>query len=134
MKFEHIGYIVRNIKGALPYFAELGYLDASEPVSDFDRGVRICFLKGDCLPLIELVEQVSANSDISALMKRGYSGPYHLCFSSDSISKDIELLKTQGYTIVSPLKTAPAMKGKNVIFMFHAQLGLLEIASLSEEK
>lgn len=67
--FHHIGVAVPKIEGCLQWYKSLGY-NAKELMFDAVQNVNICFLCGECRPLIELVEPVDISSPINDILKK----------------------------------------------------------------
>ena len=109
MRLHHIGYLVRDIDRSVRAFAALGYgpvfLCAPPPsgasVYDESRQSDICFLSaaGGVIPLIELIAPRSESSPIWGLLRTYKNTPYHLCFESEALDRDVETLRQAGWTV-----------------------------------
>jgi len=125
MKIHHIGYVVKKIDKAIDKFHQLGY--SGETITrDEYRGIDICFMENDGYR-IELVSPYRADSTVSGLLKRTKNAPYHICYISSDIEKDMANLAQNGYMQISELHEAPAIDGKRVIFMNNASIGMIEL-------
>ncbi len=130
MELHHIGYLVKDIDKATKAFKALGYNEISyvgEYVTDDEyRKCYICFLQSGS-SIVELISPKDESSPIYGLMSKYKNTPYHLCFTSDDIDADIEHLKQEGYMIFLEPQTAPALEGKDVVFMMNRNIGIIEL-------
>lgn len=126
MKVDHIGYAVKNMEKAISSFQSLGYI-FEEIVTDEKRGIYICFGNNGAFR-IELISPIKGmESPADGWLKKNGPSPYHICYISDNLEKDIEVLSQQKYQVVIPPDTAIAFGGKRVAFLYNLQQGLLEI-------
>lgn len=127
MKVDHIGYAVKNIDLSLQSFQELGF--SFEPVvEDLDRNISISFgWLGDYR--IELVSPLDTTlpSPVDNILKKSGNTPYHICYASNSFDADIQDLQKKRFLLTIPPAPACAFGGKRVAFLYHIQIGLLEI-------
>ncbi len=129
MKVHHIGYLVKKIDKAKKAFENLGYVVTQDTVLDEYRQVNICFLEKDGYA-IELVSPASKESVVSNLMKKLGNTPYHICYETDNMEAEIERLQEQHYTICSERHEAVAIDGKDVCFMIHPFIGMIELVEV----
>ena len=125
MKVHHIGYLVRKIDKAISSFLDLGYVILQDTVLDEYRKIKVCFLKKDEY-IIELVSPVSKDSVVSGLIKKGNS-PYHICYETDSFDDDVQRLLKKNFIMCSEKHEAVAINGKNVCFLVHPYMGMIEL-------
>lgn len=125
MKIHHIGYLVKNIDEAIKEFLKLGFKEG-KIVRDEYRGIDICFMDNDGY-CVELISPYCEESTVSGLIKKYKNSPYHLCYISSNIEKDIEELTQEGYVQMGEPKEAPAIDGRRVVFMMNGSIGLIEI-------
>lgn len=126
MRIHHIGYLVKKMEKAAAEFEKLGYVVTQETVSDDYRKVDICFMEKDGY-LIELVCPKSKDSVVyEYLVKRG-SSPYHICYETDAFEEDLNSLLDRRYVICSERHEAPALGGRDVCFLIHPYLGMIEL-------
>lgn len=123
MRIHHIGYAVKNIEEAFKSFKILGFEKVNEKVVDEERKVKILFVKNNEY-LVELIEPYGNNSPIDNILKNSGSTPYHICYESKDILKDIEMLKSEGFVLISKLSEAPAINNQKVCFLY---MGIIEI-------
>ena len=77
---------------------------------------------------IELVEPVDATSPICKILEKSGVTPYHTCYEVDGIEEAIAELRREHYVQVSKPSRATAISGCRVSFMYHKDVGLIEIA------
>lgn len=125
MKVHHIGYLVKNMNEAIEEFGQLGFKEGPV-VRDEYRGIDICFTEneGYC---VELISPYCEDSTVSGLIKKYKNSPYHLCYISDNLEKEVEELAAKGYVQMGEPKEAPAIDGRRVVFMMNGSIGLIEI-------
>jgi methylmalonyl-CoA/ethylmalonyl-CoA epimerase len=126
MKIHHIGYLVKKIDKAIKAFEGLGYVLTQDVMLDEYRQANICFLEKDGYA-IELVSPVSKESVVADLMKKLGNTPYHICYVTDDMDGDIEKLLEQHYVMCSEKHEAVAIDGKNVCFLIHPFMGMIEL-------
>ena len=135
MKIHHIGYLVKNIEKSAAAFEAAGYerilyADGSFVFDDKTRQCDISFMRmnggseSDC---IELVAPQSPDCPIYGLMKQYKNSPYHICFESENLEEDTARLKQKGWSVFLPSAPAPAIDGRNVVFLIHRSAGIIEI-------
>lgn len=126
LNIHHIGYLVKKMESAILAFKNLGYQVTQDTVYDDIRKVDICFLEKDGYR-IELVSPVSEDSVVAGLLKKYKNCPYHICYETADFDKDFETLRSQGFMPIDVLTPAPALSDKEVVFMTHAALGMIEL-------
>lgn len=126
MKIHHVGYLVKKIDKALEAFKSLGYSVKSDIVLDDYRKVKICFLEKDGY-VIELISPSSDESVVSNLYKRLGNTPYHICYETDNMEREIERLNKLHFKICSDRYEAVAIDGKDVCFLVHPYMGMIEL-------
>lgn len=127
MKIDHIGYAVKRIDRAIDAFKKLGF--QFEPVvDDIGRNVKLAFGVKDGYR-IELVAPLDRKleSPVDQYLSNAVGMPYHICYESEDIYKEIEELVKQGYKVVIEPKPAVAFGGRRVVFMINIGFGLMEI-------
>lgn len=130
MKIDHIGYAVKRIDRALSSFEKLGFV--FEPViDDTDRNVKLAFGEKDGYR-IELVAPLDKKleSPVDQYLSNAIGTPYHICYKSDNLDRQIEELKSQGYKVIIEPRPAVAFGGKRVVFIMNIGFGLMEIVEL----
>ncbi len=126
MKVHHIGYAVKNLDEAFNIFKLLGFEKENEKVIDDKRNVKILFIHNREYR-IELIESLGENSPIRNILKKSGSTPYHLCYESENILEDIELLKNNNFILISELSESRAINDKKVCFLYNKQIEIIEL-------
>lgn len=126
LKIHHIGYLVKRTEPAIRTLKALGYRITQDTVFDEIRQVSICFLEKDGYR-IELVCPVSDRSVVYDLLKKYKNCPYHICYETADFEKDFDALRAEGFLPIDTLTPAPALSGREVVFMTHPALGMIEL-------
>ena len=140
MNIHHIGYLVKDIEKSAAAFEAAGferilYSDGSFVFDDKTRQCDISFMRirgGDSVNgsgCIELVAPQSPDCPIYGLMKQYKNSPYHICFESEDLDGDVARLKQSGWSVFLPPAPAPAIDGRNVVFLIHRSAGIIEIVN-----
>lgn len=126
LSVHHIGYLVKKIEKAIQTFLSLGYQIEHDTVYDDIRKVNICFLVKDGYR-IELVSPASEDSVVSGLMKKYKNSPYHICYLTDDFDSAYAALTASGFLAIDTPTRAPALDGREVVFLTHADIGMIEL-------
>lgn len=126
MRVHHIGYLVKEINKAKVDFERLGYTLSSDIIFDEYRQVEICFLEKDGYT-IELVSPTSKESVVSNLIKKYGNAPYHICYETSNFEVDLKALIDEHCVVCSEKHSAVALNDKNVCFIIHPYLGMIEL-------
>ena len=126
LKIHHIGYLVKKIEAATRTFKALGYQLVQSIVYDDIRKVNICFMTKDgCC--IELVSPTTEDSVVSGLMKKYKNCPYHICYETNNFEQDYQELQENGFISIDVPTPAPALQGRDVVFLTNASVGMIEL-------
>lgn len=123
---HHIGYLVKKIEKAKNAFLSLGYQIEQDTLRDEIRKVDICFVIKDNYR-IELVSPYTEDSVVSGLMKRYKNSPYHICYETTDFDAACADLCASGFIAIDTPTPAPALDGREVIFLSDAMLGMIEL-------
>ena len=126
LKFHHIGIATPDIEATASMYINAGY-ECSEMVFDTLPNINICFLTKDGMPTIELLDPIDDKSPVVKIIEKNGTTPYHICYISENIEQDIADLRALKYMVVSKPKAACAMQNKRVAFLFHKNVGLIEL-------
>ena len=107
MTIDHIGYAVKDIGKAKKPLETLGYV-FEETVEDLDRNIYLTFGEMDGYR-VELVAPISEDSPVDMHLTKIGPTPYHICYKSTNIEKDIEVLPLQLQFYLLPLKRLSSM-------------------------
>lgn len=128
---HHIGYLVKKIEKAKKAFENLGYRVEQDTVYDDIRRVDICFLIKDGYR-IELVSPAGEDSVVAGLMKKYKNSPYHICYETSDFNQAYEELTGSGFIAIDTPTAAPALGGREVVFLSGADMGMLELLKASD--
>ena len=131
LKVHHIGYAVADIEKAQRSFEALGYTAAGPVKDDQIRNVKIVFMKKDAID-VELVAPNGEPNPVDGILKKNGSAPYHICYETNDMQKDILELKKSGYMIIKKPEEAPAIDGGRVAFLYSAAAGMIELVEIKE--
>lgn len=126
LKVHHIGYLVKKMDAAISSFGKLGYKLTKDTAYDDIRQVNICFMEKDGY-CIELVSPASETSVVSGLMKKYKNSPYHICYETEDFEKDYMTLVSGDFTAIDAPTPAPALGGREVVFLYSASIGMIEL-------
>lgn len=126
LKVHHIGYLVKKIEAAIRTFEALGYQLIQSVMYDDIRKVNICFLQKDDY-CIELVSPAAKDSVVSGLLKKYKNCPYHICYETADFDKDYQMLLSNGFISIDTPTPAPALQGREVVFLTNASMGMIEL-------
>lgn len=126
MKIHHIGYAVKNISESIYFFELLGFKKEKDIIEDYSRNVKILFLKNQEYR-IELIEPLEENSPVDKILNKNGNIPYHICYETNNLDKDISVLTDKGFILIDTPKKAEAISNKNVCFLYNKNIGLLEL-------
>ena len=126
MKFQHIGMAVNSIDATAPHYVDAGY-KKSESIVDPIQNIRICWLTKPGEPTVELLEPVDDKSPVVKTLEKNGVTPYHICYTVDDIDDACKKLRKMKYMIVSRPTEAVAFCGSKVCFLYHKDMGLIEL-------
>lgn len=129
LKFHHIGVAVYDIEETSISYRLLGF-SCSDIILDSKQNVKIAWLKKEGSPLIELVAPIDEKSPVVTTLAKNGVGPYHVCYSVSDMNVTIQNLRHEKFIQVSKRSSAPAIEGKDVVFMYNKTVGLIEIVEL----
>lgn len=127
MEIDHIGYAVKKIDRAQEIFERLGFRFCTM-TDDTDRNLRIVFGEKDGYR-IELITPMDRSKESPVDIYLGKIGPtpYHICYRSDNIERDMKELQNQGFRVVTEPRKAVALEEKRVVFMTSLAVGMIEL-------
>jgi len=128
MNIDHIGYAVRSVDEAAEKMESLGFSVVGSAFDDEKRNVRILFVSNGPYR-VELIAPLDPNipSPVDNILKKGPPGPYHFCYSVDSLKSAVQTLKEQGLVVIESPTWAGALD-TDVAFLFDRSLGVIELA------
>lgn len=127
LQFHHIGVATSNIEETAVQYLNFGYEMDGAITFDPLQNVDICFLRHPSMPLVELLSPENPESPVSQILTKNGVTPYHTCYSVDDLEDSIKQLRKIKYMIVSKPKPACAIMNKRVAFLYHRDMGLIEL-------
>ena len=107
-------------------FSLLGFRQETDILSDFTRGIYVCFLKNEHCR-VEVIQPVDETSAFFPLLKKYKNSAYHICYETTDICASVMDLKKKGFMQTQEVAPASAIGGKNVVFMVSPKIGLVEL-------
>ena len=131
-RFHHIGYATDNIASSSMEYIQAEYTMREEFIDNIQR-VKICFLYKKDNPTIELVEPLDEKSSVNKILKKNGVCPYHICYETDDINADFDLMCKSGYTpLFRPVK-ATAFDGRLICYFYKKEIGFVELLNSKME-
>ena len=127
MQIDHIGYAVQDLSVAVKSFSTLGYEILGEETLDDKRKVRILFMQDPKGTKVELIAPAGEDSPVTAWLQKNGNSPYHLCYETENFDGRITDLKNEGFLVVHPPLSAPALGERRVAFLYSRATGLIEL-------
>lgn len=127
LQFHHIGVATSNIENTATQYMNIGYEMEGTVTFDPQQNINICFLKHPTMPLVELLSPVDDKSPVVQILQKNGVMPYHICYIADNLEDVIKQFRKLKYMIVSKPKPACAIRNKRVVFLYHRDMGLIEL-------
>ena len=127
-KLDHIGYLTGNISETSRYFEILGYV-AGNTVNDDTQQTKICFLKKEGEPTIELVEPYEGNKSMQKMFAKKGVTPYHMCYEVENIDSEFEELISKNWTALFKPVDAPALNNRKICYFWNSEIGFIELVN-----
>ena len=100
IRIEHIGIAVKNAVNAEQLFDKLLGRSTYKKEAVLSEGVETIFYKvGESK--IELLEASNENSAIAKFIEKKGEGIHHIAFEVEDIFKEMERLKTEGFSLLN---------------------------------
>lgn len=127
LKVHHLGIACKSIEKSLDNYK--AYKTSNEFI-DTSQKVKILFLYLESFPTLELIEPLSKDSPVDAILIKNDEVTYHTCYEVNDIESCIQSLKEENFIQVTEIIKAPALDNKNICFMFNTSVGLIELVEL----
>ncbi len=127
LHFHHIGIATQDIDKTAVQYLNLGYEMDGGIVFDPQQNVNICFLRHPAMPLVELLSPVDDKSPVVQILQKNGVTPYHSCYSVENLEEVVRQLRKLRYMVVSSPKPACAIGDRRVAFLYHKDMGLIEL-------
>ena len=131
MEIHHIGYLTKNLAKSKEQFEMLGYMVEQDVQYDPIRKINICFMLNGTYR-VELIEPADKESPMYPLLKNYKNTPYHFCYKATDMKGDIDALEKRGYRMISLKEPAPCIGGREVVFLLHPNMGIVELVDMHE--
>ena len=132
LTFDHIGVATESIEKSVESFMILGYKVVSKTITDLNQDVKVCFMKKDKSPKIELIEPNSKNSPINNMLKKNRGIiPYHFCYRVENMDKILLDLSSEGFIKITKPMSSPAFNDNSVCFLYKPNLGFIEVVQIN---
>jgi methylmalonyl-CoA/ethylmalonyl-CoA epimerase len=135
MRFHHVAYAVRNIQQYLHEFVDplLSPDNVSAPIADPIQNVKVCFVALPGRVLLELVEPLSEQSPVNAIIERARGGLYHVCYEVDHLDAALERFRSKKCLPLGPAVPAAAFDGRRIVFLLTPQRDLIELVESARD-
>lgn len=131
MFLHHYGFATSDLNSSLKTYSLLGYTTVSDVVVDLLQNVKIIFIQKNDDPLIELIEPLSTKSPVTVIIKKNGPCLYHTGYFVKDINNSIRELRREEFIMISKPAAATAFDGKLICFLFHKNIGLIELIEKS---
>ncbi len=132
MKIHHLGYLVKKITSSIDTFKKMGFTEMGTIIYDETRKADICFMQNGGY-VIELVSPKSKDSVVYNLLQKYGNSPYHICYETDNLTRELKRLCDNGFTIINGPSAAPALGNREVVFLMNGKIGLVELVETGEK-
>lgn len=127
---NHIGYAVRDIQKTAQLYISAGW-SLSKVFDEEVQHTKIAFLYKEGFPTIELVAPLKEGepSPVDNFLEKVGCSTYHICYDVDDIDQAVEDLFDEGFKpLFMPIESV-AMDGHQICYLFHLDVGLIELVS-----
>lgn len=114
-KIEHIGIAVQDLEKSNELFAKIFGKPAYKSETVETEGVTTSFFKVGPNK-IELLAATNPESPIAKFIEKKGEGIHHIAFEVDDILKEVERLKSEGFTVINEIPRNGA-DNKLVVFL-----------------
>jgi methylmalonyl-CoA/ethylmalonyl-CoA epimerase len=122
-KIHHIGIAVRSLDDALKFYRDTLGLHVHAQDTIEDQGVRAALLTIGQSE-IELLEPTRPDAGVARFLERKGEGLHHICFQTEDVDGDLEMLKSKGVELVDQ-KSRPGLAGMICFLHPKASRGVL---------
>jgi methylmalonyl-CoA/ethylmalonyl-CoA epimerase len=129
MRLHHVGFVVADIKAAMPGF--LRSMEASwdsQVFLDPNQKVKVAFLTtrpGDAQ--VELVEPDGRDSPVLRFLNEKGGGLHHACYEVQDLERELSDFRSRGSLIVKRPKPAVAFQGRRIAWVLTPEKFLIEL-------
>lgn len=133
LRFHHTGYAVKNLQKAKDRFEALGYSLSDDLIVD-TQDARVAYARKDGSPLIELLEPMSPQSPVQKAIDTRGGGIYHICFAVNDIHEKIKELQKEKFILLADPVPGHGLDDALTSFLFHRDIGLIQLAEIKDEE
>ena len=126
---SHIGIAVPDILTAKRLYEQLGFVsEMEESLGEENYGVRGLMMRQGAqrIELLEPLEKGKESPIDTYIEKRPYK-MYHLAYAVSDLDAQIKLLEKQRFLMINEPRISACMAGKRAVFMFHRNMGIIEL-------
>jgi len=124
--FDHIGYVVDDIRSSARMFEALGYT-VSDILVDKKLQVELCYLAKPNAADVELVHQLNPESLERRLLAANGVMPYHVAYSTSMFDNVCTEMGRLGYEKLFDPIGVEAFGGKRICYFSHPDIGYVEL-------
>ncbi len=124
---NHIGVATPDIQSTAEFYKSLGY---EEVFGAYDQGQNVYgyFYKKEGMPTIELLAPYDDKSPVNNIITKNGVTPYHICYEVyTKLEEAIKEMRKNRFMPVSKIDVSKGMGNRRMIFMFHKNVGLIEL-------
>ena len=130
MKFNHIGYAVKNLSQSKLYFERLDY-ESSEIYHDKSQQIDIILMEQKYSPIIELIYPIGKNNPLNRYFNNSENTvPYHIAYTVKNIYETIEKITKDNFVPCMTVSNAVAFNNAPFIFLTNQNTGLIELLQI----
>ena len=133
LEFHHIGLATKNMDRAKRLYESLGYA-VSDSIVVASQRVRVCFVTKVGHPMIELIEPLSEDSPVRAILGKTGSTPYHLCYATRDLGEVEIQLRALKCLPVGGVFLSEALDSQATRFFYNANIGLIEVTERTSRR
>ena len=129
---NHIGIATPDIQKTSDFYKALGY---EETYGSYDIGQNVYgyFYKKEGMPTIELLAPYDDKSPVNKFISKNGVSPYHICYEVFCKLEDaIAEMRKNRFIPVGKIDVSKGMGNKRMIFLFHKDVGLIELVEHEE--
>lgn len=136
MRLHHLGFVVADIKAAMPGFIlSMAATWDSQIFADPNQKVKVAFLStrpGDAQ--VELVEPDGEDSPVLRFLNEKGGGLHHACYEVRDLEQELSDFHNRGSLIVKRPKPAVAFQGRRIAWVMTPEKFLVELLEEGSEK
>jgi methylmalonyl-CoA/ethylmalonyl-CoA epimerase len=129
MRLHHLGFVVRDIAGAMPGFVRsLAATWDSKIFADPHQKVKVAFLTtrpGDAQ--VELIEPAGDDSPVLRFLSEKGGGLHHACYEVAELEQELNDFRARGSLLVKRPKPAVAFQGRRIAWVMTPEKFLIEL-------